>query len=567
MSSEDWPWSEKEKRDFVWQNLVEAAQRLDLNVGIYQAVTVQDEGEYSPIFLSKSEQITILQDFAVEGKIKLFEHKEGDGRYEYHFEILEPKRQRKSVYSSSVTTVADLIKNIELRNRIMCIITNAFSVYDAREITAKRAVRTDVLEKDDELLLLTDELGLTKTDWESLQRQTHRVIGNRYVSVMFFGEKIKPFADAISGRSSIIRIKAIEQASLLIKDLMSAEKLNDFFIHWGVPTSLLLSNQQSKRDLVYNVLLALSSTSDAEDKALLFRILEEMAHPLSFGGDTNRAKDFEIRITKLFRYDGLSLIGGKIHSFDKDDEDALCISENKENTAYSDFAQNFGDIFGGGFFANPNRVKEAPKESVAPATQQPPTQKQESQKIEINIHTNNSNIQNAVPPITSVADNEKTLPKFPYKLPAGTEWTSFTMKFLENDKILIRVNKFEHTTDYREMGFVGKGTNPNPSEAWAFLKVLASLNGELTIKDASSKDKYKKQKELLAKSLKNYFSLDYDPFYPYHSSPEKEGNSYKIKITLIPAPTDEQENDAKEYSDDLGIEEGYNEQTPQVYDE
>ena len=69
----------------------------------------------------------------------------------------------------------------------------------------------------------------------------------------------------------------------------------------------------------------------------------------------------------------------------------------------------------------------------------------------------------------------------------------------------------------KEMGMIGRGKNPNPSEAWTFMEVLAQLNGELTIKDAQAKDKYKKQKELLAKALQSYFSLEYDPFYPYHS--------------------------------------------------
>ncbi|OGE76155.1 MAG: hypothetical protein A3C85_01670 [Candidatus Doudnabacteria bacterium RIFCSPHIGHO2_02_FULL_48_21] len=157
--------------------------------------------------------------------------------------------------------------------------------------------------------------------------------------------------------------------------------------------------------------------------------------------------------------------------------------------------------------------------------------------------------------------------RFPYKLPAGTKWENFTIKFLDDENIFIQVKHIKHEVNYKEMWFVGKGKNPNPSEAWVFLKVLAKVNGELTIKDAEARDKYKKQKEVLAKALQNYFLLDYDPFYPYRSSPEKEGNSYKIKITLIPPPEQSGKKNIDENEDDLGVKEYLDKQSPQVYEE
>jgi len=157
--------------------------------------------------------------------------------------------------------------------------------------------------------------------------------------------------------------------------------------------------------------------------------------------------------------------------------------------------------------------------------------------------------------------------KFPHKLPAGTIWENFTIKFFDSENIFIQVKQFKHEASYKEMGFVGKGNNPNPSETWTFLKVLAQVNGELTLKDPKARDKYKKQKELLAKSLQDYFSLDYDPFYPYHSSSEKEGNSYKIKITLISPPAVKETPKTKEETDDLGLKEYLDEQAPQMYED
>jgi len=125
-------------------------------------------------------------------------------------------------------------------------------------------------------------------------------------------------------------------------------------------------------------------------------------------------------------------------------------------------------------------------------------------------------------------------PKFPYKIPAGTHWNNVIIKFLDNENVEIHVKRLKHKTDFKEMGMIGKGKVPEPSEQWLFMKVLAQCQGEITIRDPEAKDKYKKQKQALTEILRNYFSIDYDPFYPYHSCPEKGGNSYKIKLLLIP---------------------------------
>jgi hypothetical protein len=133
-----------------------------------------------------------------------------------------------------------------------------------------------------------------------------------------------------------------------------------------------------------------------------------------------------------------------------------------------------------------------------------------------------------------VKEPTTTGPKFPFKIPAGTHWNNIIIKFLDDEHVEIHVKRLKHKTDFKEMGMIGKGKIPEPSEQWLFMKVLAKCQGEITIKDPEAKEKYKKQKQTLTETLRNYFSIDYDPFYPYHSCPEKGGNSYKIKLLLIP---------------------------------
>ena len=131
--------------------------------------------------------------------------------------------------------------------------------------------------------------------------------------------------------------------------------------------------------------------------------------------------------------------------------------------------------------------------------------------------------------------------KFPYPIPAGTEWRQVSMKVLGDKKVHIKLPAKEHTATYEEMGF-GKHDG-KPSVLWAFFKILAMQNGEISIIDETAKIQYKKQKQQVSDILKNYFSMESDPFHPY-----KENNSYKTRFTLFSDTGAEKE---RAYSDDI----------------
>lgn len=198
---------------------------------------------------------------------------------------------------------------------------------------------------------------------------------------------------------------------------------------------------------------------------------------------------------------------------------------------------------------------------------EPFANRQKREPIQIQIVSGKMEIEGLQDSLKAIAHTGKEDKHgFPYKLPAGTKWEDFTIKFEDDENVFIQVKQLKHNANYKKMGFIGRGTNP--SEAWTFLKVLAKVNGELTLKDPEARDKYKKQKELLTKALQGYFSLDYDPFYPYRSSSEKSGNSYKIKVTLIPPPKNENGKvETDEIDDDpLRIKEYLEETSPLVYE-
>jgi hypothetical protein len=237
------------------------------------------------------------------------------------------------------------------------------------------------------------------------------------------------------------------------------------------------------------------------------------------------------------------------------------------NAMYGDIENLYSDVEGSDILAEPNKQKVLNDVQLYLSEL-----KKEKKKVDIKrsnkVTIPEIRIQGLEKGLEAIANGKRgNSKKFPHKLPAGTKWEDFIIKFIDAETVLIKVKQFEHNSNFREMGFIGRGKNPTTSEAWKFLKVLAERGGELTIKDHQAKDRYKKQKELLASSLKEYFSIDYDPFYPYRSSLEKNGDSYKIKITLIPLAGGNKDEIIEDVNDDLGIKEYLDTHAPQVSEE
>lgn len=114
-------------------------------------------------------------------------------------------------------------------------------------------------------------------------------------------------------------------------------------------------------------------------------------------------------------------------------------------------------------------------------------------------------------------------------LPFGTKWENLSIKFRDGHNVDIFLgNKLIAKTDYKKMGFENKKTR-NPNIQWDMLRILSSVNGELSFDGAKVITNGKKRKQYLSDSLKDYFGINSDPFYSY-----KKEKSYRIKINLIP---------------------------------
>ena len=132
----------------------------------------------------------------------------------------------------------------------------------------------------------------------------------------------------------------------------------------------------------------------------------------------------------------------------------------------------------------------------------------------------------------STGKDTQTKSKFPFKIPAGTNWQNIIIQFTSADYVNVQVAGHSHSTGYAEMGFID-GRTGKPTIQWGLLQTLAKNGGTLSWKSADASDNLKKHKQLLSEKLKEYFGIDYDPFEPYTNK-----KSYKVKLVLI-SPTPE----------------------------
>ncbi|MDD3307917.1 MAG: hypothetical protein PHO29_12580 [Acetobacterium sp.] len=170
-------------------------------------------------------------------------------------------------------------------------------------------------ERDDELILLLENLGLIKADWETMEKQTHREVGNRTIDFVYEGKTIKDFLDKINGKNSIIKKQTLEFVANKVCSLKKGEPFYTFLRDCDVPTALLISSSKNKANeyyILYNVLITLASVKNKDDRKKLFKIIEDSSHPLFFQGDSKKAGEYTMELNNMLSFDDLAIQEYKI---------------------------------------------------------------------------------------------------------------------------------------------------------------------------------------------------------------------------------------------------------------
>lgn len=113
-----------------------------------------------------------------------------------------------------------------------------------------------------------------------------------------------------------------------------------------------------------------------------------------------------------------------------------------------------------------------------------------------------------------------------FDTPAGTTWPKILIRFLDGHTVTIALDSRAERRTFAEMN-MKDGRNGNPTKQWKLLEHLAQSHGRLSWTNSESHSKLKKQVELLAHRLQEYFNIPESPFHAY-----QKGSGWQMKMRL-----------------------------------
>ncbi len=118
-------------------------------------------------------------------------------------------------------------------------------------------------------------------------------------------------------------------------------------------------------------------------------------------------------------------------------------------------------------------------------------------------------------------------------LPANLKWEEITIRFFNNQEVMIKAGGQTINSNFEVMGFIDK-KRKLPNVQWKLLETLSKKHGEISWQNnkglsAQQINSIKKRKQKLSEGLQSIFQIKDDPFSDY-----KKGKAYKIKINLTP---------------------------------
>lgn len=286
----------KEKIKYVKDKIKEAAAISpsgSFRVGIHTLTTEID----GPTIISRAEQWSIIQKLQEEGYVK--NAKLGEDKLWAWMELApQPKSDRKKIRRSNllsyIKTTDELLQHRSLFEKFRDM------VRDVRNLQA-RFYRGETEERNDDLVQLLIDLGIVQYDWEKMDEQKHRQVGNRIIEFTFDGSKALYLSNRISGIGGIVRKEALELVAKEIGDRLTMSKIVEFFTGQGVPESMFVPD--TKWRAVFYVLSFYATSKAHTDHLKLLKIVEAILHPLMFAGDEEKAREAREKYIKWLKYD------------------------------------------------------------------------------------------------------------------------------------------------------------------------------------------------------------------------------------------------------------------------
>jgi len=119
-----------------------------------------------------------------------------------------------------------------------------------------------------------------------------------------------------------------------------------------------------------------------------------------------------------------------------------------------------------------------------------------------------------------------TAPKNAFSSIEGLQWQDLKVQFVDGHNVRISAKDVTEVVNYAHMGFEDLRTHL-PNTQWSLLRIFASNKGQIDWENSDAADNVRKRKQVLSNTLREYFQIDDDPFYPYSG-----GRAYRIKFAL-----------------------------------
>ena len=99
----------------------------------------------------------------------------------------------------------------------------------------------------------------------------------------------------------------------------------------------------------------------------------------------------------------------------------------------------------------------------------------------------------------------------------GLRWEDIEIEFVDGHTVRVKAQQVRERYNFSQMGFMDRRTG-NPNKQWKALEAIAEHQGTLSWNTRGASLLMKKRKQLLANTLKAFFGLENDPFYPYEKA-------------------------------------------------
>jgi hypothetical protein len=97
-----------------------------------------------------------------------------------------------------------------------------------------------------------------------------------------------------------------------------------------------------------------------------------------------------------------------------------------------------------------------------------------------------------------------------FPTPTGSRWCDLEMRFIDSEKINVNIRDQRQVLTYSQLGLVDSRSG-KPSKQWELLKLFAREHGVMTWLSPGACRQNRKRRELLNKSLQQFFEIDGEP--------------------------------------------------------